>query len=299
MTAFIFTLLISITPYILAALGELICERSGVLNLGVPGMMLFGAVSAAIFGVITGSWLWAVIASMIGCILIASIFAFVILILQANQVASGLALTFFGSGLAALVGKAYIGLPVPPSPALNITAQYGLNFLSLWALIMVVAIAYFLQKTRMGLILRAVGENHNSAHSLGLSVRKVRLLAIWFGAAMAGLAGSTFVLVSSHSWSDGDITSSRGWIALALVVFATWRPYRILWGALLFGGLDIFQLRFQDQVPDFLSHIINSYSMKAMPYVATIIVLVIISNNRMAIRMNTPACLGKNFHASR
>ncbi len=299
MTAFIFTLLISITPYILAALGELICERSGVLNLGVPGMMLFGAASAAIFGVITGSWLWAVLASMVACIFIASIFAFVVLILQANQVASGLALTFFGSGLAALVGKAYIGLPVPPSPSLNITAQYGINYLSLLALLMVILVSLFLQKTRSGLVLRAVGENHNSAHSLGWPVLKIRLYAIWFGAAMAGLAGATFVLVSSHSWSDGDITSSRGWIALALVVFATWQPSRIFWGALLFGGLDIFQLRFQDQVPDFLSHIINTYSMKAMPYVATIIVLVIISRNQMAIRMNTPACLGKNFHASR
>ncbi len=299
MTAFIFTLLISITPYILAALGELVCERSGVLNLGVPGMMLFGAVSAAIFGVITGSWFWAILASMLGCIIISSLFAFVVLVLQANQVASGLALTFFGSGLAALIGKAYIGLSVPPSPTLNITTQYGINYLSLLALFMVILVGLFLQKTRAGLVLRAIGENHNSAHSLGWPVLKIRLYAIWFGAAMAGLAGSTFVLVSSHSWSDGDITSSRGWIALALVVFATWRPSRIFWGALLFGGLDIFQLRFQDQVPDFLSHIINTYSMKAMPYIATIIVLVIISNNKMAIRMNTPACLGKNFHASR
>ncbi len=299
MIAFIFTLLISITPYILAALGELVCERSGVLNLGVPGMMLFGAVSAAIFGVITGSWFWAILASMLGAILIASIFAFVILILQANQVASGLALTFLGSGLAALVGKTYIGLPVPPSPTLNISPQYGLNILTLLALLMVLLVSLFLQKSRGGLILRAVGENHNSAHSLGWPILKIRLLAIWFGAAMAGLAGSTFVLVSSHSWSDGDITSSRGWIALALVVFATWRADRVFWGALLFGGLDILQLRFQGQIPDFLSHVINTYSMKAMPYIATIIVLVIISNNKMAIRMNTPACLGKNFHASR
>ncbi len=299
MYPFIFTLLITITPYILAALGELITERSGVLNLGVPGMMIFGAVCAAIAGVSTGSWFIAVLASMLGCMIIASIFAFVVLVLQANQVASGLALTFLGSGLAALLGKAYIGKPVPASYALSLGDHYSINILTIFTFIMLIALSIFLNKTRAGLVLRAVGENHNSAHSLGWHVIRIRLYAIWFGAAMTGLAGSTFVLVSSHSWSDGDITSGRGWIALALVVFSTWRVMRVLWGALLFGGLDILQLRMQDQIPDFLSHYINSYTLQAAPYIATIIVLVLISHNRMAVRMNTPACLGKNFHASR
>ncbi|MFV0432006.1 MAG: ABC transporter permease [Alphaproteobacteria bacterium] len=299
MWAFIFTLLITITPYILAALGELICERSGVLNLGVSGMMLFGAVCAAIVGVSTGSWPLAMLASMLGAMLIASVFAFVVLVLQANQVASGLALTFFGSGLAALLGKAYVGKAVPASYAIPLWGNYSINSLTIITFILLVITGIFLNKTRYGLVLRAVGENHHSAHSLGWPVIKIRLLAIWFGAAMAGLAGSSFVLVSSHAWSDGDITSGRGWIALALVVFSTWRVSRVFWGALLFGGLDILQLRMQDQIPDFLSHYINSYTLQAIPYIATIVVLVLISHNKMAVRINTPACLGKNFHASR
>ncbi len=291
MLSFIATLLLTITAYILAALGELICERSGVLNLGVQGMMLFGAATAAIVGVTTGSAVVAMVGAMLATMLISSIFAFFVLKLQTNQVATGLALTFFGSGLAAMFGKAFIGQTVPSAPSFVIFDSFQINSMTIMTLILLILTSWFLQKTRGGLILRAVGENHHSAHALGISVMHVRLYAIWFGAALAGLAGATFTLMTAHAWSDGDITSARGWIAVALVVFASWRVDRLFLGALLFGSLDMLQLRFQDYI--------NTYFLQMIPYLATIVVLVLISKNQLSVRVNTPACLGKNFHATR
>ncbi len=291
MLGFIATLLLTITAYILAALGELVCERSGVLNLGVQGMMLFGAAMAAIVGITTGSALLAMLAAMLATMLIGSVFAFLVLKLQTNQVATGLALTFFGSGLAAMFGKAFIGQTVPSAPSLVIFDSFRINSMTIMTLILLVVTSWFLQRTRGGLILRAVGENHHSAHALGISVLRIRLYAIWFGAVLAGLSGATFTLMTSHAWSDGDITSARGWIAVALVVFASWRVDRLFLGALLFGSLDMLQLRFQDYI--------NTYFLQTIPYLATIVVLVLISKNQLAVRVNTPACLGKNFHAVR
>ena len=288
------------TPLVFAALGELITEKSGTLNLGVEGMMLAGAIVA--FGVTfaTGStWLGVGAGMLAGCAL-ALIFAFLTLTLKANQVAAGLALAILGAGLSALIGRNYVGVALPVDPAvsrsfLNDVPVIGPVLLSLhplvylsWGLFGV--LSWFLYRSKGGLVLRAVGESPASAHAIGYPVIAIRYLATLFGGAMAGVAGAYLGVVYTPVWMEG-MTAGRGWIAIALVVFATWRPARVMVGAYLFGGVTIGQLFAQGagiSVPP--------EAMSSLPYLATILVLVVISRNLQTIRLNAPVSLGKAFH---
>lgn len=287
-------------PLIFAALGELVVEKSGVLNLGVEGMMIVGALFAFIVAAETGQlWLAAIVGALAGAGM-ALIFGFITLSLMANQVATGLALTIFGVGLSAFIGQGYTSVALDGVKALNIPVLSALpvvgkllfsyNILVYLALAAFIAVAWFLYKTRAGLILRAVGESPSSAHALGYQVIRIRYLAVLFGGAMAGLGGAYLSLAYTPLWAEG-MTAGRGWIALALVVFATWRPGRVLIGALLFGGVTIAQFHVQG-----LGVEIPSQFLSMLPYLATIIVLVLISRDAGVIRLNAPASLGQPWH---
>jgi len=286
------------TPILLAALGELVVEKSGVLNLGVEGMMLIGAISGFAVTVITGNhWLGVLGAAAAGA-LSALLFGVMVLALNANQVATGLALTIFGTGLSSLLGLSFTGritsvfgsvFPdwMARGPVLKLF--FGYSPLVYFALIMVPVVAWFLKSTRAGLILRAVGENDHSAHSIGYSVVGVRYAAIAFGGAMAGIGGAYFTMVVTPMWAE-KITSGRGWIAVALVVFAGWRSGRLLGGAYFFGVLMALELYAKAAGFSFLP----SQFWAAMPYLATVIALAFISSRGNAAG-NAPACLGKPF----
>lgn len=287
-------------PLIFAALGELVVEKSGVLNLGVEGMMVVGALFAFIVAAETGQmWLGVIVGALAGAAM-ALIFGFITLSLMANQVATGLALTIFGVGLSAFIGKAYTSVAVEgvrelSIPVLSDLPIVGKLFFSYDILVYLAfaaffAVAWFLYKTRAGLILRAVGESPSSAHALGYRVIRIRYFAVLFGGAMAGLGGAYLSLAYTPLWAEG-MTAGRGWIALALVVFATWRPGRVLIGALLFGGVTIAQFHAQGLGVD-----IPSQFLSMLPYLATIIVLVLISRNAGFIRLNAPASLGQPWH---
>jgi simple sugar transport system permease protein len=233
----------------------------------------------------------------------AALFAFLALGLRANQVACGLALSIFGVGLSAFVGKSLVGTPVSALPTLPLPglsqipvigpALFAHDVLVYLSVLAVPAIHVFLFRSRAGLILRAVGENHDAAHAIGYAVLRVRLFAVLFGGAMAGLAGAYLSLAYTPMWVE-NMTSGRGWISLALVVFATWRPARALMGAYLFGGVTILQLHAQNWgIP------VPSQILAMLPYVAAIVVLVAISRDESKIRLNAPACLGKVFHSGR
>jgi simple sugar transport system permease protein len=293
--------LVAGTPLVYAALGELVTEKSGVLNLGVEGMMLVGAITGFIVASATQSiWIGACAAMLAGALL-AALFAVIAITLVANQVATGLALAVFGTGLSSLLGKGYTGtsLVLPPSaiaaaidriPWLGstLTQLHPLVYLS-WVLF--AAVSYFLYRTKAGLVLRAVGESPASAHAIGYPVVRIRYLATIFGGAMAGLAGAYLATVYTAIWTEG-MTAGRGWIALALVVFATWRPARVLFGAYLFGGVTTAQLYAQGAgIP------VPPEAMSSLPYIATIVVLVLITQNRTLVRMNAPPALGQPFHA--
>ncbi|MBT3203823.1 MAG: ABC transporter permease [Gammaproteobacteria bacterium] len=297
------TIITAATPLLFAALGELVTEKSGVLNLGIEGMMVMGAIIGFVTVHVTGSATLAILASLVAGALMASIFAVLVLKFHASQVPTGLALTIFGIGLSALIGQsmigiAYDGLPVISIPLLSSIPVLGellfkhdiLVFLSI---VMVFVVTWFLYRSRAGLILRAVGDSHDAAHAMGYSVIKIRFLAILFGGAMAGVGGAYLSLAYSPLWVE-QMTAGRGWIALALVVFATWRPGRVLLGAYLFGGITILQLHAQA-----LGIGIPSQVMSMLPYLATIVVLVIISSDQSKIKLNSPASLGKAFHPSR
>ena len=286
------------TPILLAALGELVVEKSGVLNLGVEGMMLVGAVAGFSVMSVTGFGIIGVLAAMMAGAAAAMIFGYLTLTLAANQVATGLALTIFGIGLSSLVGEGFVGKtveimgPVFPAglaehPILRIV--FGYSPIVYFSLIMTFAVAWFLKKTRAGLILRAVGESDTSAHSIGYSVIGVRYMAVAFGGAMAGIGGCYYSMVLTPMWAD-ELTAGRGWIVLALVVFSAWRPMRLLLGAYLFGIVMTLELHakaagFSLVAPEFLA---------AMPYLATIIVLALISM-RKSTGAQAPACLGQPF----
>jgi len=276
--------LIATTPLVFAGIGELVTEKSGVLNLGVEGMMLVGAVSAFIILVITGSYFLAFFVSIISGIIMSGLFAFLVLFLMSNQIATGLALTIFGIGLSSMLGKQYIGTPID-----------GLSpwFFVIFSFLIVFLVSYFFYKTKAGLILRAVGESHNSAHALGYSVIKIRFLSILFGGSMCALAGSYISICYAPMWQEG-MTAGRGWIALALVVFATWKPERVLIGAYIFGGVTILQMNLQALGLRFPGQF---FSMA--PYVATIIVLVLISSNKLRIKLSAPASLTIPFYKGR
>ena len=276
--------LIATTPLVFAGIGELVTEKSGVLNLGVEGMMLVGAVSAFIILVITGSYFLAFFVSILSGIIMSGLFAFLVLFLMSNQIATGLALTIFGIGLSSMLGKQYSGTPID-----------GLSpwFFVIFSFLIVFLVSYFFYKTKAGLILRAVGESHNSAHALGYSVIKIRFLSILFGGSMCALAGSYISICYAPMWQEG-MTAGRGWIALALVVFATWKPERVLIGAYIFGGVTILQMNLQALGLRFPGQF---FSMA--PYVATIIVLVLISSNKLRIKLSAPASLTIPFYKGR
>ena len=276
--------LIATTPLVFAAIGELVTEKTGVLNLGVEGMMLVGAVTAFVTLVITGSYFLAFLFSIISGLIMSGLFAFLVLILMSNQVATGLALTIFGIGLSSMIGKEYIGTPIK-----------GLNpyFFIILSFVIVFALSYFFNRTKMGLIFRAVGESHTSAHALGFSVIKIRLLGILFGGAMCALAGSYMSICYAPMWQE-NMTAGRGWIALALVVFSTWKPNRIIIGAYIFGGVSIMQMNLQAFGLSFPGQFFNM-----APYLATMIVLVAISSNKLRIKLSAPASLTKPFFKGR
>ena len=292
------SLLVAATPILLAAIGELVVERSGVLNLGVEGMMITGAICGFAVSVETGSPLLGFVLAAFGGAVLALLFALLTQFALANQVASGLALTLFGLGLSSLMGQGYVGIKPPPTPKLDIPVLSDLPFIGrvvfshdlmvYFGLALVAAVWATLKYTRAGLVLRAVGENHDAAHALGYKVVRVRLMAILFGGACAGLGGAYISLVRVPQWTEG-MTAGAGWIALALVVFASWKAGRVLLGAWLFGGVTVLQLNLQAAgvaIP------VEYLSMS--PYLITIVVLVIMS----ADKSRAPASLGRVFHAS-
>lgn len=299
----ILTIITAATPLLFAALGEMVTEKSGVLNLGVEGMMVMGAIMGFVSVHSSGSVTIAILASILAGALMAAIFALFVLKFHASQVPTGLALTIFGIGLSALLGQGMIGIAYEGIPKISIpllssipiigTVLFTQDFLVYLSIAMVFAIHFFLNKTRAGLILRAIGDSHDAAHAMGYSVVKIRFMAILFGGAMAGLGGAYLSLAYSPLWVE-QMTAGRGWIALALVVFACWRTGRVLFGAYLFGGISILQLHAQA-----LGIGVPSQVMSMLPYLATIIVLVIISRDVSKIKLNAPASLGKPFHPSR
>lgn len=288
------------TPLLFAALGELVVEKSGVLNLGVEGMMLVGAVCGFAVTIQTGSAVTGFLVAALAGAATASLFAVLTLFLLANQVATGLALTLFGVGLSALIGQGFVGIPLEGLPKLYIPgltdlpvvgqALFGQDIMVYLAVAAVPLVHLFLYRTRAGLVLRAVGENHTAAHALGYKVLRIRFLAVLFGGAMAGLGGAFLSMDYTPMWAE-NMTSGRGWIALALVVFATWKPVRAMLGAWLFGGVTILQLHVQGLGIDVPSQLLSM-----LPYLATVLVLVLISRDVARIRLNAPACLGKLFH---
>lgn len=297
--AVLLTVITAATPLLIAAVGELVVERSGVLNLGVEGMMIMGAVIGFAVANQTGSGSLGVIAAIAAGMAMSALFGVLVLFLVANQVATGLALTILGIGLSGMIGEAFIGVPGLDLPQLYIPVLselpfFGPVFFQQDALVyvsfaLVAFVAYGLFRTRVGLVLRAVGDNHGSAHALGYSVVKVRFLAILFGGACAGLAGAYLSLAYTPQWVE-NMTAGRGWIALALVVFASWLPLRVVIGAYLFGAVSVLNLHAQALEFDIPSQLLSS-----LPYIATIMVLVLISANRRLTLVNTPACLGKPF----
>lgn len=287
------------TPLVVASMGELVTERSGVLNLGMEGMMLVGAVVG--FGVTlgTGSMGLGLLAAMAAGMLMALIFGFLVLTLQTNQVATGLALTLFGIGVSAFLGRGFVGQTVERMPNLDFPLLSDLPFIGpllfrfdamVYASVaLVVVIGWVLARTRLGLVIRAVGESPHSAHAIGFNVIALRYGTVLFGGAMAGLGGAYLSLALTPMWVEG-MTAGRGWIALAQVVFATWKPRGVLVGAYLFGGVTVLQFHGQG-----MGLAIPSEFLSMLPYVATIVVLVIICRNPQTILLNKPMSLGQNF----
>ncbi|MCM2432201.1 ABC transporter permease [Agrobacterium rosae] len=297
--AILLTVITAATPLVIAALGELVTERAGVLNLGVEGMMIMGAVCAFAAAHITGSPYIGIVAGIAAGAVFSLLFGFLTLTLVTNQVATGLALTILGLGVSGMLGESFVGLPgvkLPPIvfPVLSDIpvigpALFRQDLIFYMSIALVIGIGWFLFKSRTGLKIRAIGDNHGSAHALGINVIRTRYLAVMFGGACAGLAGAQLSLVYTPQWVE-NMSAGRGWIALALVVFASWRPWRVLAGGYLFGAVTIGQLHAQA-----LGIGVPSQLLSAMPYIATIVVLIIISHNRRTTLINTPASLGKPF----
>ena len=297
------SVIVASVPIILAAIGELVVEKAGVLNLGVEGMMIMGAICGFVAAVQTGSPVLGFVGGAAGAAALALVFAVLTQYLLTNQVATGLALTLFGLGLSSLIGQGYVGIKppatgeVPFGPLADVpfvgTVLFSHDWVVYLSIAVVAAVWWVLKHSRAGLILRAVGEGHDAAHALGYKVTRIRVLAILFGGAMAGLGGAYVSLVRVPQWTDG-ITAGAGWIALAIVVFASWKPWRVLLGAYLFGGITVLQLNLQaagSSIPvEYLS---------MAPYLITILVLVIMSSGRGRASLSAPAALGQNFHASR
>ncbi|HUD85401.1 MAG TPA: ABC transporter permease [Xanthobacteraceae bacterium] len=296
---FILTVITASTPLLLAASGELVAERSGVLNLGVEGMMIMGAACGFAGAYMSGSITVGALCGVVAGAAMAAIFAFLTLGLAVNQVATGLALTILGTGLSGLIGAGFVGARIEPAAQLDLPILTGLPVVGrilfgqdafvYFSVALVIAIWHFLYRTRSGLVLRAVGDNHTSAHALGYPVLKIRMLAVLFGGACAGLAGAFLPLAYTPFFIPG-MTAGRGWIALALVVFASWRPGRLVAGAYLFGAVTFLQLSVQG-----LGLGIPPQVMSSLPYLATVVVLVLISRTRGSAGSAAPASLGVVF----
>lgn len=288
------------TVLALAALGLLINEKAGIVNLGAEGMMLCAAIAGFTTVVHTGSTWLGFGAGMLAGAVLAAIFGVLVIWLNTNQYATGLALSLFGAGFSAFVGLSYVQAKLPSLPKYAIPgladipllgpALFTLHPLVYGAMALVLVMMWFLYRTRAGLVLRAVGESPTSAHALGYPVRRIRLMAVVFGGAMCGLAGAYISTVYTPLWVEGMV-SGRGWIALALTTFATWRPARVLLGAYLFGGVTMLQFHLQASGVQLASQLLSM-----LPYLATIVVLVLISRNPTWIRANMPASLGKPFY---
>lgn len=286
------------TPLLIAATGELVAERSGVLNLGVEGMMIVGAACGFAGAWLTGSIFIGALFGIVAGTLMSLVFALMALGLAVNQVATGLALTILGVGLSGLIGAGFVGERITPALHLNIPGLtdiplvgrvlFGEDAFVYFSLALVIGVWWFLYRTRPGLILRACGDNHVSAHALGYPVLRIRTLAVMFGGACAGLAGAYLPLAYTPFFIPG-MTAGRGWIALALVVFSSWRPGRLVVGAYLFGVVTILQLHAQGWGVG-----IPSQLMSALPYLSTVIVLVLLSRARTG-GSTAPAALGTVF----
>ncbi|MDO8903082.1 ABC transporter permease [Hydrogenophaga sp.] len=288
------------TVLALASLGLLINEKAGIVNLGTEGMMLCAALAGFAAVVHTGSSLAGFAAGMVAGALLAAIFGVLVIWLNTNQYATGLALALFGGGFSAFAGSSYVRANLPEQPSYAIPFLSDIPFLGpalfrhhpmVYAcVLMVLGLIWFLYRTRAGLVLRSVGENPTSAHALGYPVRRIRLMAVVAGGALCGLAGAYVSTVYTPLWVEGMI-AGKGWIALALTTFATWRPARVLLGAYLFGGVTMLQFHLQGIGVNVPSQILTM-----MPYLATIVVLVLISRNPTWIRINMPTSIGKPFY---
>ena len=297
--AIILSVLAASTPLLLAAAGELVTERAGVLNLGLEGMMIMGAACGFAGAYFTGSVIVGALAGILAGMFMSALFAVLTLGLAVNQVAAGLALTIFGIGLSGLIGAGFVGERIETAPHLYLPMltdipwigkiAFGQDGFVYVSIALVIGIWWFLYRTRAGLILRAVGDNHVSAHALGYPVLRIRTLAVLFGGACAGLGGAYLPLAYTPFFTPG-MTAGRGWIALALVVFASWRPGRVVTGAYLFGGVTILQLHAQA-----MSLPIPSQFMSSLPYLATVVVLIVISRRRGLAGSAAPASLGLVF----
>ncbi len=296
--AILLTVITASTPLLIAAIGETVVERAGVLNLGVEGMMIMGAATGFAVAILTGSAVLGVLAAILAGVAMSLLFAALTLGLAANQVASGLALTIFGLGLSGVIGAPFVGAKREAMPKLDLPLLSDLPFVGkvifgqdpfvYASFALVLGVWWFLTRTRAGLILRACGENHASAHALGYPVLTIRLYAVMFGGACSGLAGAYLSLAYTPFWSPG-MTAGRGWIALAIVVFASWMPWRAVFGAYLFGGITILQLHAQGagvRIP--------SQLMAALPYLVTVVALVVIMSSRGG-RQSAPGSLGAPF----
>jgi simple sugar transport system permease protein len=282
-----------------AALGLLINERAGIVNLGAEGMMLVAAVAGFATAVHTGNeWIAFGAGALAGGVLAAA-FGVLVIWLNTNQYATGLALSLFGTGFSAFAGIRYTQEKLGERASFHIPVLADVPFIGpaffrqhpmvYIAIALTFFIAWFLYRSRAGLVLRAVGESPESAHALGYPVRRIRLAAVIFGGALCGVAGAYISVVYTHLWVEGMI-AGKGWIALALTTFATWRPARVLLGAYLFGGVTMLQFQLQGEGVQ-----ISSQFLTMLPYLATIVVLVLISRNASFIRVNMPASIGKPF----
>ena len=282
-----------------AALGLLINERSGIVNLGAEGLMLVAAIAGFAVGVTTGNDWLAFAAGAAAGALLAAAFGLLVIYLNTNQYATGLALSLFGTGFSAFIGIKFTQEKLPERPHFSIPGLADIPFVGpalfrqhpmvYIAIALTFALGWFLYRSRAGLVLRAVGESPESAHALGYPVRRIRMLAVMVGGALCGVSGAYISIVYTPLWVEGMV-AGKGWIALALTTFATWRPARVLLGAYLFGGVTMLQFFLQSegvQVP--------SQFLTMLPYVATIVVLVLISRNKAFIRINMPASIGKPF----
>lgn len=298
-TSFLVSVIAASTPLLLAAVGELVVERAGVLNLGVEGMMLAGAIAAFSAAEVSGSTSLGLLAALFAGMALALLFGLLTLTLLANQTATGLALTIFGRGFSALLGAGYVGIAAPTLPKLDIPGLsdlpvvgpvlFGHDVLVYLALAILGAVAWAIRRTHVGLVLRAVGDSHDAAHSLGYAVVPIRYASVLFGGALAGLAGAYMSLAYTPLWAQ-DMTAGRGWVAVALVTFSAWRPFWLLIGAWFFGALMYLSLYVQG-----LGVAVPSALLSALPYIGTVVVLVLISRDQRRIRLHRPAMLGRAF----